>query len=786
MSSGTDTTATTATDQSVDKTKATANPAAATNRPDAIDSLKLALQIGRDTSQTQSATLTNPETAQLFQPTQAPDKARTTDSTPSVLDITPISGRGQVNPSDKQLKSGPWDTINNAFKVDSGPLHFDDTSAPPQVGARELIDKFQKEQQSGQLASDSTWQKYLQSRTETSSPDSSLTAAYEKSHGKSDLTTLLEKSAKGTLTEQQKQQLLQGENDPSWKHLVEQTEASKLNAATDIAAVQKYIDANPAVKDNLKAADAAKQTDVATEHKNLSDWADKTLKEPELSKFKKDMTDFEDRAKRDGLSQDEILKTYQQIERVNAATGAKPLSPLERQHIAQEVMHQAAVPTDISQGFHDTCNVTAVECRTYTRDPAAAAKLVADVALTGEYHAPDGTVVKVDPSAHDQSKTWPPRDGQRTHASEIFEVTAVNIHYAQENAKNGTNIHYEQHDPTPGDNADTGERLMDNSKKPPQEVTQGGFLGWWGSNVRQPDLADKAITDISNSITGKDEKDVLLQAWGKSEGGVTAVHSEAELKAKLKELKDQHKLPVVIFVDTNNEPFYSDSGRGAAGGSGGYHVVTVTDYDENTGQVCVDNQWDKSADHGKGNPINVHDLYTAMQFKEDAEKTLKSDVEYNKAHGIYDPQKEADLIRHQLATNDITPAQAEEQTKQIMQEMSKHWQETNASTEERMSEWKEIEAVIHQLPPDAKMRLAQEAHKDNLITDAWYKEELRSAAFDMVHNHNHASRIFGYNPWADGEYAREQEYLKKAIADLPQADQVNLLNQIAGYVQNNQ
>jgi hypothetical protein len=831
MTTSPDTT-TPATDHSTDKTTPATKLAASTHaNPDAIDSLKQAVQISRDSGQTHAGTLTSPDTASLFQPTQPADKTITSEgATPSYLDISSIfDNKGQAGDhktkvpgasgqtseltaeidfskvqatdhssgslvsgngiaTDKQLQGGPWDTLLLNANRDSGPMHFDNASVSAPIGGGELLTKFQQEQTSGHLTGDSFWQKYVQTRAQATGADlQPLIAAYEKEHGKTDMTKMLETAAKGTLDEKQTEKLHQLQADPSWKQFVEKYEGQRLQAGGDAQALQKYVDSNPDVKEDLKKSDAAEQPDVAKERQHLSDWAEKNLKEPELSKFKKDMTDFEERAKRDGLSQDEILKTYQQIDRINGATGDKPLSPLERQHIAQEVMHQAADPTDISQGYHNTCNVTAVETRTYTRDPAAAAKLVADVALTGEYHAADGTVVKVDPTAHDQSKNWPPIDGQRTHASEIFEVTAVNIHYAQENKKNGTDIRYEQKDPAKGDNADTGERLMDYSKHPPQPVTKDGwtYFNFWGKDIRDPNLVDKAITDISNSITGKNEKDVLLQAWGKSEGGVTAVHSEDELKAKLKDLKDQHKLPAIIFVDTNNEPFYTDSGRGAAGGSGGYHVVTVTDYDEKTGAVCVDNQWDKGADHGKNNPINVHDLYTSMQFKEDAEKTLKKDVEFNRAHGIYDPQKESDLIRHQLAANEITAAQAEEQTKKIMAEMSKHWGDTNAPQAERESEWKEVDAVIHQLPPDAQIRLAHEAHKDNLITDNYFKEELRWASWQMVHNHDHAGRVFGYNPWADGEYAREQDELKKAMADLPENLQKELLEQVGNYIQQN-
>ena len=142
---------------------------------------------------------------------------------------------------------------------------------------------------------------------------------------------------------------------------------------------------------------------------------------------------------------------------------------------------------------------------------------------------------------------------------------------------------------------------MDYSKNAPTEVKDGcwGF----GDAINHPNPTNHAIAGISDSIPGKHQKDVLLQALRQTRDGVTGVHSQAELQAKLNDAKANHKLPVVVYVDTRNEPFYTDSGRGIAGGSGGDHVVTITDYDEKTGNVCIDNEWHKGADHGNDNPV---------------------------------------------------------------------------------------------------------------------------------------------------------------------------------------
>lgn len=376
------------------------------------------------------------------------------------------------------------------------------------------------------------------------------------------------------------------------------------------------------------------------EHKKLEDWADRTLQEPERSGFKNCMNAFEARAKRDGLAPADVTVTYKELQRLTSATGEKPLTPLERTRIAQQVMYQLAVPTSIDQGFHNTCNVTTVEARTYTRTPYQAVRLVADVALNGEYRANDGTVVKLDPKAHGDSKTWPQLEGQRCHASEIFQVTAVNLHYAKYNAEHGTNLRYEQVEPKAGDNADTGERLMDYSVPGGKEVTNAK------GPVRSPNLEDGELTVISNAISSRWEPEVTLahDKYHYGDKNVSLIHSKEELGAKLKALKEQGKLPVIIRVNTNAEPFYTDSGAGTAGGSGGAHVVTITDYDERTGQIKVDNQWGSNADHGN-KPIHVHDLFTAMQSDQGIEDQLRKDVKWDREHHTVDPSKEQALLR---------------------------------------------------------------------------------------------------------------------------------------------
>jgi hypothetical protein len=124
-----------------------------------------------------------------------------------------------------------------------------------------------------------------------------------------------------------------------------------------------------------------------------------------------------------------------------------------------------------------------------------------------------------------------------------------------------------------------------------------------------------------NALTKKEptsaEKSVVL-ASGEYYSGpgkqITKIETEEQLNAALQEAKDQGRLPIVVRVDGNNPPFWADSDRGKAGGSGAAHVITVTDYNPGPPpKVDIDNQWGKQADHTGDSALKVHELFLAMK-----------------------------------------------------------------------------------------------------------------------------------------------------------------------------
>ena len=716
------------------------------------------------------------------------------------LTFSPLAGVPQ-EAAVPHVRHGTTDLLDYGPQIEPSALQFDSTQSAPSHGY-DLVQYLTDAAKDGKTADDPVWQKYIDSAAVTkigtaewkqfinndaqqlSNSDAmhTLSTAAGGKLSQADLEKLLAQKPGEAVDPKLKETLdaLNGNpafkhameaaqkeiaNDPKWRQLVASGEIQRLQDSklTDKDAEQ-VLKNNPALEKTLETTDSKKQKDVAAEHQKLSDWADHNLQEPDRSNFKKDMSDFETRANRDGLSPDEVVKTYKQIERLADADGVKPLTPVERQHVLQQVMHQAADPTSIDQGYHSSCSVAAVESRTYTRSPSDAARLVADVAMTGEYRTANGTIVKVNPRPHGESYEWPTKDGDRSYASEIFQVTAANIHWVQRNHHTDRQYRYEQREPNAGDPSDTGERKVDYSKHPPRLAKDAD------GPVHSPDLDDRDLTEISNAITGKKETDVQIEHEGDHCGstkGTLTVKNEEELKAKLKDLKDHHRLPVIIRVESANEPFYTDSGQGAAGGSGGAHFVTVTDYDENTGEVCVDNQWGKKADHGKDNPVKVHDLYVAMESTADAEKSVAADVQYNKEHGIVDPVKEQELLRYKYWNGEIKDDEYAAAVKKSIADTQKRWDAGGVSEEEKQRERQELGNLIHLLPLKDQLDDLSTEHQAHILNDKQYENELVVAGKTLANMNQ-----------KDPAYQQCRDKYRQILDELSEAEQRSILTRV--------
>jgi hypothetical protein len=401
----------------------------------------------------------------------------------------------------------------------------------------------------------------------------------------------------------------------------------------------------------------------------------KGLPPEQQERFRKNVEDFEKRAASANppLKPEEVAKTLHEINLLvdTPDQPGQPLNKAERINVADQVLQHAAHPTSIDQGKNNTCNVTTVESRMFTREPSKAAEMIRALAIDGEYetNGKPPLTVKLDREklkAGSEESNNPPKDGQRSHASKIFQEGAIAISHERHGVKvrddNGKvvaeyppgSVDYRKGEPQAGAKPpnDTGEQLID--KKTGQPIKDAN-----GNEIHAPALDDDHIVDTYNDISGAEppERGVYLvnDKYVAGEGKhVERIKSEEELKKKLEEAKGPpSKFPIVVGVNTGQEPFFTDSEGGDAGGSGGGHVVTITDYDPKTGEVKIDNQWGRSSDHS----ISVHDLHRAMMPTGDAIKELEKEVQKNREEGHIDRAKELELLRLKHQTGQMSDAE---------------------------------------------------------------------------------------------------------------------------------
>ncbi len=355
----------------------------------------------------------------------------------------------------------------------------------------------------------------------------------------------------------------------------------------------------------------------------------------EAQRFKSEMDTFEKRAKEAGLSDKEVAKTYRELTRLLVTPGDQPVSQADKTRLAMHAISHFADPTSIDQGWHNTCNVTTVESVLATTQPAAMARLLADVGTTGKFKTQDGSQITLDPKSLKPDKEADSRfpvDWSRSYASQVFQLTAANIHWQrQTNLPDGTyagkgNIQYTQVSGPKAYVGDTRERIvnLNNGSIQMQTDSAGGTRP-----NDSPHLSPIPLPDIAQQITGKSADTMVIanSAYpGVSGKGIALVNNVDSFHQKLSELSkgkekrndgsEVSKLPIILCVHTSKQPFSGSEDEGGSGGTkGSWHVVTVTGYDEKTGMVQLDNQWGRKWDHlGRADGkslVHVRDLYKA-------------------------------------------------------------------------------------------------------------------------------------------------------------------------------
>jgi len=413
--------------------------------------------------------------------------------------------------------------------------------------------------------------------------------------------------------------------------------------------------------------------DIRVERAKLKDLADSRISEAkDRLAFDEDMAQFEQRSKqleemyvKEGMSQEdaakkaekEIAKTYQEVSRIFEHEGDKPVVESQREFLAMQIMHHSADPTSVSQGQHPTGALAALESRLYKRSPSDIANMMAEVATKGEYttKAKPPLTVKIPAESMcpqgDEATEHPPAGHARSYASQVAQVTLANIALERDNVANGTpgKWLYVQMEESPAGKqpANHGGRVADFSDpNHPKYRMDGEDID------TAPGVPDRQLLAVSNDVTGASEGPILIENSNATAPGkdFVAAASKKDLASTLEDAKNYGKLPLLMHVHTAKEPFWTDSNAGAAGGSGGHHLISITDYDPDTGKVLVGNHWGESADRFGKNGIPVGELFHCTTSPR---QDLEVEVEANRQSGNINTGKELELLEMQKKAGDI-------------------------------------------------------------------------------------------------------------------------------------
>jgi hypothetical protein len=373
------------------------------------------------------------------------------------------------------------------------------------------------------------------------------------------------------------------------------SDASKLALAKQNATDIKIADNVKELHVPAIETDSSRSVQKATERLITDTEQNQDLSKQQKSELDQSISKFLSVAKEKNLSADEVSRTLDATSRLlegkTDGDSGKALSPQERAWLAESVMHNVANSQRVDQGFHNTCNITAISKRVMADDPARVAEMVSYVGLHGNYRAPDGAVINLDSQSlkpDSEAAGGETADNKRNYASQVFAVAAINNYWQRQFPPH----QYIQH--SPAGQGDTGERLIN--------FTGKAEVGNDGKVLDHPNLDCRAMITIGKELGIKDN---FLIANSRADAAAGAlVDSPEKLGQTLETMQNDGRLPAVIFVRTDNKLF---TGKYDSGDTGGWHVITVDHYDAQTGKVHISNQWGQANDREV--PLNL--LYDA-------------------------------------------------------------------------------------------------------------------------------------------------------------------------------
>jgi len=335
-------------------------------------------------------------------------------------------------------------------------------------------------------------------------------------------------------------------------------------------------------------SNALQGKDISASLNKLSADAAQNMDSSHRSEFMGELNGFLAQAKLRNFSQEEINRTLDATAQLLEGQGEKALSQTDRVWLATTLMHNLSHPDRIDQGYHNTCNVTAVSKVLMAKDPATMAEMVSSTALNGYYQASDGKRIAIDAQSLEpdsEAVGGKTVDRKRNYANQVFDIISINNYWQRNNPP------YSWVQRQPAGQGDTGERMLDAFGR--------AICRADGSYFDEPNLGCSAMIEIGRELGMKEN---FLISNVKADGDGVRVDSPDQLSQSIKGmLAEGH--PAMIFVAQGNKLFTGKNGHPGQG----WHVVTIDSYDAATGKFHLSNQWGAQNDQ----MVNIADLYDA-------------------------------------------------------------------------------------------------------------------------------------------------------------------------------
>jgi hypothetical protein len=417
--------------------------------------------------------------------------------------------------------------------------------------------------------------------------------------------------------------------------------------------------------------DFGTRKDLYGKNQLLKDAAGHFDKTEGLGNFKEHLSQFEARAKKDGVSDEQIKETYKSLDLLLTSDNNRPTNASDRDALAEQMADQLANPEQVRQGGYNTCGAATTEVLTYRHHPEAAVGMVTSIARLGSFDTTDDLTIKVDATPagesvdHGHTVVYPKFD-DRSYASQLFQVGAMDLSMVKGDV--------------------TADQKDAKDLRYVEDEFGGGAVYTDAKGINHRDsnygVTTGEMTSVYTSITG-DKNVTAIAHDNRVDASVSGPLPTFRTEAELTDALAAAKAPVVARIDAdaagfdesqptghNNKAgrptFLDDSDRG--------HFIVIDKYipakDGSPAKVDVYNTQGQHNPYGTGGEMSVHDLYIASVPRKDQIAILQNDLKADALVGKKEPAKELELLRLNYEEGKITAVTVRRERGKIEASMS--------------------------------------------------------------------------------------------------------------------